>query len=220
MYNFQNFVDKIAQLVKQLNSNNNVINVEKAVEIAIEAEKFYIAARNEAVRLSAFSENYAPNDILSKTTKELGISIYQKNDSLFVKMPLLLPFKKLKNLQLQNDPNMVVFYKSYEHCNALIDALHFEFENYLTNHKIDKQKYTFSTFIYTHIFDSCFPKYRIPDTDNYEIKQITDTVINYVSSKDDGFQYISFHFDSVIGSSNNTILEIRPKGGGKNDKIC
>ena len=195
------------QLLQEILENNNHDLMLKA---AIDSEKLFLNVRDYLEASAEFSMQLAER-FYEQEAEVMGIEIYERGDSLFIEIPLLLPFKKLKNLNLQNNPNQIEFLTTYEHCNAILNALRYVLHNYLKTHSINKEKYSNATYIYSNIYTNDYPKSYIPDNDNYEFKQITDLVCRNISLTDDGYEHIDFHYETRIGDRKCTILEVRPR---------
>lgn len=200
--------EELTLLQMKLEDNSHIL----ALRAAIDAEKLFLNIRDFLESSTEFnlpiSERYYEQEV-----DIMGIEIYEKDNSLFIEMPLLLPFKKLRNLNLQNESSQIELLTTYEHCNAILNALRYALHKFCESTIIDKKKYSNSTYIYSNIFTTDYPKSYIPDNDNYEFKQITDLVCRCVSLTDDGYEHIDFHYDTRIGDRKCTILEVRPRRG-------
>ena len=213
MNDLKKIIEQTKDLEEELVFLQSIIESNKydlMLKTAIDAEKLFLNVRDFLESNAEFNMRFTEK-FYEQEVDVMGIEIYEKGNSLFISMPLLLPFKKLKNLNLQNNPNQIEFLTTYEHCNAILNALRYVLHNYLKTHSINKEKYSNATYIYSNIYTNDYPKSYIPDNDNYEFKQITDLVCGYISLTDDGYEHIDFHYDTRIGERKCTLLEIRPR---------
>lgn len=213
----KNIIKKI-KTIEELTSSMDGVDINtnnaKILELAIETEKLYLLTRELLIENCCFNEFLVFEKVESDI---MGIDVYEKNDCFFIKLPLLLPFKKLKRYRVQLAPITPKNFLQFEHCNAILASLEYSLNEYLKNNSIDRKKYSKATYEITHIFGDDFPKAQIPDNDNYELKQIIDLIISYISIKDDGYENVQFFYKTEIKNSNYTLIKIIPKGDDIND---
>lgn len=215
MKNFNEITNKLDKMNKLIKTAESETDLNKRLTVInrfhILSEKLFLDSRAlfiaESINVldAVFDSPYDP-----KAT-EMGIKIFEKDGKMIIELPVLLPFKKLKNLNLDVKPDDKKYKETQEHCNAIATALNNALKHYVAFHIIDRKKYSKAIYVYTHFFGNEFPDKRIPDSDNYEYKQVTDIVVANISNLDDGFENLEFHFKTEKGDRTYTQLMIIPK---------
>ncbi len=213
---FIDLINKAEQILDYLyktrNDTNSINRIERLYKASNKCEKLFIALRSRLIyEISLLPQDYK-NEHLILNSPILDIKIMEDETGLYIDMPILLPFKKLKTLNLTPNPDKKTLIKTQEMCNAISLCLDAALFDYLKKNNLDKVKYSKATYIYTNFYNNDYPKKRIPDSDNYEYKHITDTVVRKISNLDDGFENLEFVFRTKFDDRNHTVLKIEPKG--------
>ncbi|MBQ8980211.1 MAG: hypothetical protein IJ077_01230, partial [Eubacterium sp.] len=181
MSDFKSIKNKINQIDKQLQIFEKETDLCKRIgnifDISILCEKLFLDSRDLLINESNKLLTTVANTFDDDTALDMGINIFEKNNSLIIDLPLLLPFKKIKGLGLDINPNLNKQKSTQEHCNAIATALNVALLKYLSSHSISRDKYSKAVYMFTNYFNGDFLKNNIPNTDNYEYKRIVDIVV-------------------------------------------
>ncbi len=200
----QNKNEKVQKSLNALKQEG--ISNEELSKLAIDTEKLFIDVR------SFVAEHYSCRPSLQIRETEFveeHITITENENGLKIVMPVLMPFKKLKNERMAAKPKKTGCVEVYEKCNALYKSLETALKKYCESNPVDREKYSKTVFEYSSNFNT--NKRGIPDADNLEYKQITDLVVSYVSNTDDSFENVDFVFRVRKKDTTHTILRIVPQ---------
>lgn len=199
--------NKNEKVQKSLNAlKQEAISNEELSALAINTEKLFIDGR------AFVAENYNSGptfQIRDTDLVEEHITITENENGLKIVMPVLMPFKKLKNERMAAKPKKPECVEVFEKCNALLKPLETALKKYCEKNPIDREKYSKTVFEYSSNFNT--NKRGIPDADNLEYKQITDLVVSYVSNTDDSFENVDFVFKARKKDTTHTVLRIVPQ---------
>ena len=217
MSNYKTIKNKISQINKQLQiaeaETDLYTRIGNLFDVSIQCEKLFLDIRNLFINESNKLITVVTDTTYDASVFDMGISIFEDNDSLTIDLPLLLPFKKSKGFGLDINPDLKKQKATQEHCNAIATALNTTLLKYTSSHSINRDKYSKALYMFTNYFNGDFLKKNIPDTDNYEYKRIVDIVVANVSNLDDGFENVEFYYRSRRGEKSHTQLKIIPNGG-------
>ena len=127
------------------------------------------------------------NELYSTIIISLEIIIDIEADGVIkIQIPIIAPFKKLKTLRAKPTFLNGDEYKAYElkgcldKANAIKEPLEFELFKYKKDFKAFD--YSKATILYCNYYENGQVK---PDVDNYEYKQLTDTIMSVLNNGDD-----------------------------------
>lgn len=202
----------IAKLKKNLHQMLDLLEHNDLIKLLVISEETTIFIRSLiAENLTSESEYIEYEETIIKNSE---ISIKEKNDGIIsIQMPVILPFKKLKNIKIDGlgDSFTVIninedairlnkylkklnLKRVYYKINAILYPLEIALQKYFDNKILDIDNYSKATFIFTNNYKS-IPNQMFPDPDNIEYKQIIDVVCRYLS----------------LGNDNNITIVIRNK---------
>ncbi|MDD6728710.1 MAG: hypothetical protein PUE08_05775 [Eubacteriales bacterium] len=132
------------------------------------------------------------------------------NGILKITMPIILPFSRLKSVRVfprKRKPNEIM--EIFERTNMIVKLL----ETVLFNFKKENcdPRYSFKNFTiyYKNIYATNNLR-TIPDTDNYEYKQITDAIVRTFANGNDSFENADFVLTSCLGTETKTEIYLIP----------
>ena len=222
--------EQFIEEIKSFNSNSEFNDIIKCLS---KAEKISIETRKYAIN---FVKNEDDDRKLSYTIinqNSIDITMFE-NGTLSIIMPLILPFSKIKklkinssvshysNLNTRNEPidaegcvRKLKLDELYIKLNSILEPLKCSLDLFFDGRCIDEniKKYNNSTFVFTNHMPKVASK-MFPDPDNYEYKQIIDTVTKILNlNSDNGIRILIQNRES-----NETYTELNIYPG--NFDIC
>lgn len=163
----------------------------------------------------------------SKIVDANDISIEENDKVLSIKMPIILPFKKVKDIrrispqfkssEQSNDYIIEALKKAnklgldnlFYKVNAIVGALDIAMQRYCVNSTYEERikLYSNGTYVFTNYF-KYEPGQLSPDPDNMEYKQIIDIVARYLSCGNDN--HIKIIIQNKPAKSSYTELKVYP----------
>lgn len=160
---------------------------ELSTDAALRAERIACQLRN-LVYITDFTDKSA---YLKLAADAQGIQIEQDQDILSIRMPGLLPKRKIRT-----------------NTSFLHEPLNYALQEYLKNNNLTLYKNCVVCF--SQIYDKSLSLRRVRDYDNLEFKQILDTIATYVLLDDTGLFCDSYH-TTELGEHDQTIVYIMDK---------
>lgn len=198
----------------------DALSFDELMKLLNESEARCLEVREEvAVRLCTVEDFVEFKDTLIKAD---GIAVSMDEDGILtIQMPLILPFKKIKTIRsfpafVTESPNAKFNLKdTLEKANIIIDGLTYALDEFVKNTNINSADYMNAIYEYTNYY--CGNYRGVPDTDNFEYKQITDVVANHLTCGNDNG--IDFLLRSRTGNDTYTELKVYPNNYVLNIKI-
>lgn len=158
-----------------------------STDAALRAERLACQLRNLIFATGLISK---PN-YMEKAAKTQGIQFYSDGSLLTIRLPGLLPKRKVHaNTAFINEP------------------LHYALKQYMEEHPLPVFDSCVVCFI--QVYDRRLPLRRIRDYDNMEYKQILDTISPFILRDDSGIFCDSYH-TTELGDSDYTSVNITEK---------
>lgn len=158
-----------------------------STDAALRAERIACQLRN----LVYITDFVGKSNYMKLAVNAHGISVSQNDEILEIKLPGLLPKRKVRtNTAFLHEP------------------LNFALQEYLKTHNMSL--YRDCVVCFSQIYDKTLSHQRIRDYDNLEFKQILDTIAAYVLLDDTGLFCDSYH-TTELGETDHTIVYIMEK---------
>lgn len=160
---------------------------ELSTDAALRAERLACQLRN----LIFATDLVSKPSYMKLAAKEQGITMENENNIFVIRLPGLLPKRKVHtNSAFINEP------------------LHYALKEYLKEHPVPV--YTNCVVCFIQIYDRRLPLRRIRDYDNLEYKQILDTLSPFLLQDDSGLICDSYH-TTKLGDADYTSVNIMEK---------
>lgn len=188
----------------------DALSSDELMKLLNESEARCLEIRDEvATRLCTVEDFINYKNTLIKAN---GISVsMDDNGVITIQMPLIMPFKKLKSIRsfpafvTESQNAKFNFKETLEKANIIIDGLSYALDEFIKNTHINSADYKNAIYEYINYYNN----YRgIPDTDNFEYKQITDVIANHLTCGNDNG--IDFVLRSRTGKRTFTELKTYP----------
>lgn len=191
-----------------LNSDDELFN-SYLKDALIKAEKSYIRLRKYIS--DTVESPYVKEEILQKEVNNSKIKISKLGNGIIkITMPIILPFKKLKSIHAYpNEYTHIEFTDTIDRVNCFTSLLEKALDDFKKENNLSSIHMQNFTILYKNIFAKENLN-SIPDSDNYEYKQITDIIVNAFAHGNDGFNNVDFIYNSCLGESTHTDVYLIP----------
>ena len=199
--NRNSLFERLQDLQNELEKLNNILFALKTTDIQKYGENYRnlstdAALRSERITCQLRNLVYAADvtrkaEYMKQAADVHGIQISMEDGILSVKLPGLLPKRRIRN-------NTAFLY----------EPLNYAMQEYLKEHCISL--YQDCVVCFSHVYDKTLSLCRIRDYDNLEFKQILDTISTYVLLDDTGLFCDSYH-TTELGQQDCTIICIMEK---------
>lgn len=175
----------------------------------IKAEKSYVRLRKYIS--DAIESPTVKKEILQKEVNNSKINISKLGNGIIkITMPIILPFKKLKSIRAYpNDCTQIEFAETFDRVNCFISLLEKALDDFKKENNFSSIPMQSFTILYKNVFAKEYLSY-IPDSDNYEYKQITDVIVDAFAINNDSYNNVDFIYNSGIGDSTRTDIYLIP----------
>lgn len=173
-------------------------------------QKSSIELRNLASK--TIENSHIIETLFNEEIQNSEIEIVQfKNNIIKISMPIITPFSIYKRLKLYPKDRLTVRdIEAIDRSDLIIKTLARAINKFLEKNNIDRSIYQNTTLMYVNIFDNDYRTDRIPDTDNYSYKAITDAIAcNFILGGDSAFN-MDFINISVNGEKIKTEIYLIP----------
>lgn len=205
----QDFLNKAKEYALQNTADSDSLYDVAIENVLVKTEKAYLQTRRLASE--TVSSQAAYNAIKKEEMLNDQIKILLLDSGIIkISMPIILPFKKLKEFKSYPFGVKKISEKeTFEKANALLFLLREELKKF-------KKETNFSNFSadrITFLYRNCINTdrlYSIPDCDNYEYKQITDTIAASLFYGSDGYDVFNYAIKTECSSFTKTEVYIIP----------
>ena len=122
-----------------------------------------------------------------------------------IEMPLIMPFYSLKRLTNYPDCfNAECVESVFNSCVNIYSLLEIEIFNYLKKNPFDISNYKQCALVYVNYHVD--KKTKIPDSDNYAYKALTDLIAANFCKFGDAYNELDFHFITLKGNEEKTLI--------------
>lgn len=206
---YDNVQYRLQKAKSGLCSNNPDQFEEELKQCLLEAERGYYDIRRFAGSTISSTTYHKKLDIEEAEICNIEITKLE-NGIIKISMPIILPFhytKKIVSLFDKKGKEYVL--DKVVKADIMVDMVRRAVEKYVGEHPEDRNSMDCCTLMYLNVYERGFYQDRIPDTDNYSYKIITDIVSSTFCFGDD-FSEVDFFLKTEIGDVTHTELYLIP----------